>query len=277
MVLRRLALSNFATHRVRVALTVAAVALSVSLVVAVTSGYASVEAAAYRYLSLYLGSTDAQVTRTNDPRGGIRQSLVDALAADPDVRHVTARLELETGLVDTDGLPVAGRPAQIIGIDRPHDVLVEKQEMAAGSWFDSAAGNVAVVDQVAAEKLKVKVGDTFELPGVTAKLPLKVVGIVHKPGILAAHIQSIYVPLHTLQAFALPEDPQQVSRLMIDLQGGSSSESFERRWGEKLKGTDPLLRLKMAAESRQQLDANLQGMEALSYLGGTVSMVAATF
>src|SRR5688572_15426694 len=147
MVLRRLALSNFATRRVRVALTVAAVALSVSLVVAVTSGYASVEAAAYRYLSLYLGSTDAQVTRTNDPRGGIRQYLVEQLESDPDVRHVTARLELESGLVDTAGVPVAGRAAQIVGIDRPHDVLVEKLQKVHGGWFNESEGNVAVIDQ----------------------------------------------------------------------------------------------------------------------------------
>ena len=59
MVLRRLAISNLLTHRVRTALTVAAIALSVSLVVAVTSGYASAEGAAHHYLNKYLGSADA--------------------------------------------------------------------------------------------------------------------------------------------------------------------------------------------------------------------------
>ena len=47
MVLARLALSNLLTRKVRTALTVAAIALSVSLVVSVTSGYASLEAAVF--------------------------------------------------------------------------------------------------------------------------------------------------------------------------------------------------------------------------------------
>ena len=88
MVLTRLALSNFSTRKVRVVLTIAAIALSVSLVVSVTSGYASVEAAAFKFLSMYMGTHDAQLTRTGDLRGGIRESVCDELVADPDVKGV---------------------------------------------------------------------------------------------------------------------------------------------------------------------------------------------
>jgi ABC-type antimicrobial peptide transport system permease subunit len=73
MVLSKLAISNFLAHRVRLALTVAAIALSVSLVVAVTSGYASAESAAEQFLSRFIGTVDAEVTRQNDNRGAIER------------------------------------------------------------------------------------------------------------------------------------------------------------------------------------------------------------
>jgi ABC-type antimicrobial peptide transport system permease subunit len=61
--LLRLALSNFRVHKMRFALTAAAVTLSVSLVVAVTSGYATAEGAAKYFLNKYLGSTVAEIMR----------------------------------------------------------------------------------------------------------------------------------------------------------------------------------------------------------------------
>src|SRR3954468_18150199 len=91
MVLLKLALSNFVTRKARVALTVAAIALSVSLVVSVTSGYASVEAAVFKYLSQYMGSTDVEITKQNNPSGGVPDSILAALRNDPDVAKVDGR------------------------------------------------------------------------------------------------------------------------------------------------------------------------------------------
>src|SRR5947209_9475377 len=83
MFIRKLAISNFAVRKMRVALTVSAIALSVSLVVAVASGYASLEEAAFRFLSQYMGGTDATILRQNDPVGGVPESLVQELRNDP--------------------------------------------------------------------------------------------------------------------------------------------------------------------------------------------------
>ena len=103
-------------------------------------------------------------------------------------------------------------------------------EMEAGSWFNTNTGNDAVIDQAAARLIKtgdpkdvddkaaaLKIGDTFALPGLNGTLKLRVVGIVHKPGILASITPSIYVPLQTLQQFAMPGEPPQVTRVQIDL------------------------------------------------------------
>src|SRR5437773_1139269 len=115
MVLIKLAFSNFSVHKVRAALTVAAIALSVSLVVAVTSGYGSAQAAAEQFLDRFIGTIDAQITRQNDNRGAMSEQLVAELQADPDVDRISSRLETELAMADM-ATNLAGRSAQVIGI-----------------------------------------------------------------------------------------------------------------------------------------------------------------
>jgi putative ABC transport system permease protein len=277
MVVPKLAVSNFTAHKVRVALTVAAIALSVSLVVSVTSGYASIEASIYKMLSHFMGTADAMITHKGDSHGDVPESVVWDLKKDPDVQRVTGRLEAESSLVDSKGQPLEGHPAQIIGIRRPDDTRVESLDVKSGDWFDSATGTDAVIDEVAAERLNVKVGGKFTLPGVGQSLVFKVVGIVQKPRILASHIQSIYIPLETLQKFAEPGKPPAVNRVMIDLKSSANIDAFVARWTPKLTAIDPSLNLRLARDNRKELDTNLQGVHILSFFGGTVSMLAATF
>ena len=105
MVLRKLILSNLTNRKARMALTVAAIALSVSLVVSVTSGYASVEAAVHKYLAQYMGSTDVEIVRATDPAVGTSEDVLDRLRADPDVQRVDARYETQATLLAVDGTP----------------------------------------------------------------------------------------------------------------------------------------------------------------------------
>src|SRR3954471_18825022 len=121
MSLRKLVTSNLTTRKVRTGLTLAAVAVSVSLIVAVTSGYKSAEGAIYKYLIQYLGSTDAQITHRNDFRAGINEALIHDLRKDPTVARAFGRLEADTGMIDKEGKPIPARSAQLIGIDRPTD------------------------------------------------------------------------------------------------------------------------------------------------------------
>src|SRR4051794_23090709 len=148
MFLARLAFSNLRVHKIRAALTISAIAFSVSLVVAVTSGYTSVYAAAHKMLATYIGTTDAQVTRRNESRGGISEDLVAQISQDPAVEHADGRLELELPLMTNSGVPLGGRPAQVIGVNRPNDAAVEAFGLEKGEWFNTADGNDAVLDQV---------------------------------------------------------------------------------------------------------------------------------
>ena len=171
MVLLKLALSNFFARKVRVALTVAAIALSVSLVVSVTSGYASVEAAVYKYLAEYMGSTDVEITKANSPGGGTPDSILGVLLQDPDVEKVDGRYELANALADSKGRPKPKRAA-VIGLRRPEDTGSDFLKITKGAWFDTSRGNVAVIDQAIAESLKLDIGSEFMLPGVSTRARL---------------------------------------------------------------------------------------------------------
>lgn len=272
----RLAISNFRLHTIRVILTITAIALSVSLVVAVTSGYSSIQGAAQKGLSAFLGTTDAQIVRRHERGGSFDSRILDDLRNDPDVAEAHGRLELASTLMRADGT-VEPALIDVMGVDRPADRNVEAMRMHEGRWFDSSVGNEAVVDQVAFSKLGTKVGDEFVLPAMDRRLRLKIVGVVHKPGLLAAIRQTIYVPLTTLQQFMLPDNPNQITRAQIDLKPGADEAAFAQRWEQKLGDYGGDLRLRISTQSRKEMDQNLQGLQAMSYMGGGVAMAAATF
>ncbi len=277
MVLTKLVLAQFSTRKVRTALTVLAILFSVALVVAVTSGYASAQTAAEGFLAKFMGASDAQITKQNDPRGGVDEQVVRDLRTDPDVQSVIGRLESESQLLDKEGTPIKSREAIVTGIRRPEDREVDQLNVTAGKWFNRSDGTDVVVDQAAADALKVKVGDTFKLPSPRGPLDVSVVGIIRKPGLLAMHTPTIYVPLETLQKHVSPNNPDKVSRASIILKRGVDAREFADRWKTKLQAVDPTLRLRLTSDQRQEMSKNLAGMKMLSYLGGLVSMVAATF
>ncbi|HVT89237.1 MAG TPA: FtsX-like permease family protein [Tepidisphaeraceae bacterium] len=272
----KLALANVRTHKVRMTLTVAAIALSVSLIVAVTSGYASAQAAAHRGISIFIGSTDAQITRNQNLRGGIGHAVIEALEKDPDVLFADGRLELSSSLLKLDGTP-AGGLAQVIGLQRPEADNVQGLRMEQGHWFENPQSNDAVIDQVAMERLQAKIGDEFILPAIDRQLKLRIIGVVHKPNILAAAMQTIYLPLKTLQEFMLPQQSDQVSRVLIQFRTGTDPQAFYDRWSVKLPAIEPDLRLRLSSQTHRDMDKNLQGLEVVSYFGGSVAMLAAMF
>lgn len=275
-----LVISNFKARRTRMGLTIAAILLSVSLVVAVTSGYASLHAAAQNFLDRYLGSTDATITRGSGNGKGMEESLIGRIQSDPLVASAVGRLEFEsriTRLHDTQPAEAVGLADQIIGIDRPNDKSVEAMKLIKGQWFNTNEGRVVVIDQVAAEKLNVDVGGTIQFPTPAGPVAMTVVGIIHKPTLIATSQQTVYIPLHTLQELSLPGQPPLVSRIMVRLKNPEDSDKFADHWRKELGQLDPLLKLRLASDSRKEMDHNLQGVHVMSYLGGAVAMVSATF
>ena len=284
MAVVKLAISTLLHRRARLALTMIAIALSVSLVVAVTSGYASLEAAIFRYFAEFMGSTDVRITPIRYTEG-LPESLVHEVRDDRDVRTAVARFDSDTNLVDLEGKPLPGRQFQrvtLIGADLPADVEIASLKMDqqagidTGGWFNSDEGDVAVLDQEAAKLLNVKVGDSMLLPHPTKPpLKLKIVGIVRKPAIIAQWQSTAYIPLKTLQRFA--DAPGRVTTILVDVQPGANPDKFAERWQAKLASAPFAAKLATHRETRKEIDQHLEGAQLLSYMGGTVSMLAATF
>lgn len=275
MPLTKLVLSNFTIRKVRTALTLAAVALAVSLVVAVTTGYASVEGAIYKYLSTYLGANDVTVTNSADWRKGMPQSLVAEMRKDPDVVHAIGRFETETGLLDKNGNYLVGPVAELIGVDRPADEDITRTPINSGKWFDTDTGDVAVIDQLAAERLKAKVGDSIILPAPAGKRSMKVVGICQKPAFFADRMQSIYVPIRTAQE--MTQHPGVVTDIMVRLKSPTLDSTFQKHWQDRLRAINPNLKLKMARDTRKDMEKKLEAIHFLSLLGGAISLLSAAF
>lgn len=297
MAVRTLVISNLFSRKVRGALTITAVALAVSLVVSVTSGYASIEAAVYKYLNLYLGTVDAEIIRANDPAVGTSEGLLDQLRADPEVARADGRYETHATLLATDGTP--GSRVAVLGVRRPQDTRSDYLKMTAGTWGDTATGNWAVIDAATAAAMKLAppgivvgvegsteaqarawaqaaLGGEFILPSDDGRqLRLKVVGIVHKPALMSQFMQTVYAPLETLQEFV--GKPRTVSRVWVDVRGGVDLNAWAKRWEPRLAQIDPNLKIRLARDTRREMDKQLEGVHVLSYMGGMVSMLAATF
>lgn len=278
--LRHLIVSNLIQRKVRFALTLSAIVFSVSLVVSVTSGYASMEAAVLRFMAVTQGQTDVFLSH-QAVRNGVPPSLIQKLQQDPDVLRVHPRLQGNSIILNAGKKPVGFGPMEIQGIDRPRAGLA----IEAGEWFDGDTGNLAVMDQVGARALRgvnsadeskplADLGTELILPGVNKTLTLKLTGVIRKPAFFASLRQTVYVPLKTLQEFT---GETNLSKIEIDLKDGIASDAFVARWDQPLKEIDPLLTLRTRSDKRSEFDKNLQGVRIMSYLGGMVSMLAATF
>ncbi len=151
MAVSKITLSSLTQRKARLILTVLAIALSVSLVIAVTSGYASAEAAVHHFFTEFMGSTDVKVRPEMGHAGNIKEEVLDDFRGDGDVQNVVGRLEGDTNIVDLSGKPIPGHEYQIaslIGVSLPDDLEVATLKMepkTTGGWFTGDSGDVAVM------------------------------------------------------------------------------------------------------------------------------------
>src|SRR5687768_15159051 len=144
MAVSRLVTSALAFRKVRAGLTIAAIALAVSLVVAITSGYTSAQAALHKLVYHWLGAADVQVSPRADPHQVVPSTVVDELRTDFAVENVVGRLETEVTLADPKGEPIQGPPVTAIGAHLPDDAQIAVTELRGGEWFSGDTGDVAV-------------------------------------------------------------------------------------------------------------------------------------
>ena len=266
MFIRKLAFSNFAARKSRVAFTVAAVGCrSASLF----PSPADTTRSSRRLFHFSIATWDRPTPASRAPNDpiGVSAQIVDELRKDPDVRRADGHLDVPTYIPDPADKEAPTKHVHLIGIDRPSDRRVDRLPLEHGQWFETSTGNVAVIDQVVATILKVSVGDDITLPYADRKLSVEVVGIAHKPAVLAVHLRTIYLPLKTLQKLVGVEG--RLGSVMIDLKSEADPKTFAARWREKLVAVNPPVP-PPRSDIRSQMDSNLQGIQMLSYLGMAV-------
>lgn len=278
----RLALGNMVTRRARSVLTVLAVAFAVSLVVAVTTGFASLSAVATRMLDRFLGPADAIITAREVTRSAFDESVLDELQRDERVRRIVPRFETPSPFLTAAGEVYIGRDCRVVGLLPELDRGAANLRVVAGRWLSEADGEV-VLNRVAARLARspessdpdapgLEPGDRFVLPGPDGPLELKVVGVVHQPEIAGPHA---YVNLRQLQRWLMPSGPAKLSRAMVEVRPGTDLLAFEADWSGRLKAADPNIKFRLTRTAREQLESNLMGVTLLSALGVSVSLVSA--
>ena len=272
----RIALANFYARRARFALTIVAVALSVALVVSITSGYASLERAIHSYVDDYVGSTDFEITDRDDPRPSIPPEFTAQLRADPRVSKLARRVEAWGTPLDADGKPLPTARAMLIGVDDPSSAG-RSPKMDAGRFLLPNERDAIVVDENTLETLNKKIGDTVTFGGLEKPLELKIVGVVHKPALMKAFFRSGYVSLEPLLEFVVPDRPGYSSKLRGEFAPNVDGKKFIAEWTDRLTDAKSFAKIKLVRDNREQLDRNLLGLRLASYLGSTVSLGAAAF
>ena len=260
-------------HRTRAALTIAAIMVAVSLVVALTTSFASLRGAAYDVLGTMYGSTDLQISPDQQRGTMIDEATVAALRKDDRVRHVDARRVATSSLLDADDKPVHWRPSSIIGIEAENISQASVDALIGGQWFDQSGGEVAVIEEKIAEKLKIGVGDSLGLPSPTGTLRLKVVGVLGRPDMLHFEAPAVYLPIATLQRWLGETDTY--SEVKLDLVDSADADEMAAEIQQRVG--PGVYQIETAASRQRNFERNFAGLTVLSYLGGTLSMIAAVF
>jgi putative ABC transport system permease protein len=276
----RLTAANLTTRRLRTLLTVMAIAFSVALVVAMTSGFAAFENAADSFMGRYAGVVDAKIGRTTDITRGIDRMVVTELEADPRVRRAWGRLDTDAPLPQAPGVNsgLTTPRAALVGVERAKDPLLDWLKLNEGRWFEPGEDAV-VIDHNLAERQQVKPGGKLKLRGQHGEIELPVVGVVHMTGAFGALTQSkIYAPLPIVQRFVYGDRaPDVFTSLSVQLAPAVDVPAFADAWTQRLAAVDPLLKFKLTRTTREEVDKNLAGLRLLSTLGGEVALLTAAF
>ena len=106
------------------------------------------------------------------------------------VRSAFGRYETSLQMRDFEGQWTAGQ-MNVLGVDPHQDAYLERLPLSQGRLFSSPDALEIVIDQGAARVLKVEIDDTIQIPGPAGPTALTVVGIVHKPELVAALVQTM--------------------------------------------------------------------------------------
>jgi putative ABC transport system permease protein len=268
----------------RFALAASAMAIAVSLVIAITSGFAGLHVVIRSFVNTFMGSVDFEITWPNSGKPSLDQSLIDQLRADPRVRAAHGRLEQYFTPLAPDGAP-ANLPRQVtlFGVVPAEDSILTVLPTVQGRWFASNTAREVVIDNNVLELLREQFGETYGIGSDfvvgTSAGPQKfqIVGVVHMPSLVRMAFLSGFTPAGTMQDILPEKVPGKFDKLRGEFNTEVDSEQFLKDWQRQLAAVSPNIELELKRKTREALDNNLVGMRMLSMMGSSISMLAAAF
>ncbi len=275
--LLKLVLQNLLARKARTLLTSLAIALSVTMVVGMTSSFKAFQGAASGYMNQYMGAVDANVRRIITPSKGIDQKTFNALASDREVKLAFPRLTSEV-MLDHD---VFNNPMKVkstlVGAEIAVDPLLKVMTMEEGRWFNPGE-KACVIDLGIHKQAGLKVGDRLKIRGQFTPIDLPIVGIVRKPGIFASFVQTAYVPLEEAKQYVFGANAEtKFTEIRLQVVPDTNLDDFSKRWNTQLRTLEYGVQMKLARASREQMDNNFKSITILSSLAGSVAMASAMF
>jgi putative ABC transport system permease protein len=210
MIYRRLGLREARQHPGRALLTMASVAIGVAAVVAVTFTTRSTQTAFDEIFQSLAGRASLEVVA---PIGQtIPADLAQKISAVPGVEAIAPRLQRPAVLYVNKKTRI-----QLVAaaVDPELDNAVHEYKIVAGEPLTNAKG--AVISQLLAESLDVKVGDEVELLTRSGRIGLKVLGLFASGGSsMSGQGTGLLIPLRGGQVWFMAKDKLDTIQIVVD-------------------------------------------------------------
>lgn len=244
MIYRRLGLREARQHPGRALLTMASVAIGVAAFVAVTFTTRSTETAFDEIFQSLAGRASLEVVA---PIGQtIPADLAEKISAVPGVEAIAPRLQRPMRIVfDKNRIQLV-----VAAVDPERDRAVHEYQIVAGTPFTNAKS--ALLSQLLAESLGVKVGDKIDLQTRSGLIGLEVVGLFAAEGSsMSVQGAGLLIPLRSGQSWFKAPKLLDTIQIVIDKEADQAAvaKAIEKQLPASAELRHPSSRSAMAEET----------------------------
>ena len=225
----RLALRYLSGRKLRTGLTVVAISLAVMLVFGMNGLLPAIVTALRTNLLASTGAVDIQISSTaNDTFG---TDVLDRVRLTDGVAAVSGSLQRSV-LLGPDA-PATG--VSVVGADAASFLRVHTIRMAEGRFLAPGDTNVIVIPSTMADRARLRIGGTFEIPGATGSTTYHIIGVAAVPG--SPGSESVYIPLSAAQQLFIQAGRVNVIDVKVDngVDAKVIGETIRRKLGSGFK------------------------------------------
>lgn len=262
----RFAINSFLSRPKRSALLLAAIALSVALIVTVSCALASVYAAVTRTADVTVGRADVRITHAFNSY--VEAELYDLARTWPGAAIVVSREPFPLPLLNQR----TGRRATPRAIGVRLDVEYEVRPLDLRDGRVPRAPGEMVIDPMVADELDARLGDTLLLQRLGESMSFTVVGIVERPRFPILQRKEVQIAQETIE-WLHGREPR-YSGIDILLEPGLDPQAFVATHEDELPQS---LTLQTTERVTSNLKANLASTQVSFLLVGILTFMSAAF